>query len=965
MQKTPALLVLAVASLSVHAAEPFGFAVHLGSSDGAAERSLLDSGAAVVEGLARDTASRDAAREQLLAAGRYGQATVRLWSGTHLPYADGMVNALRGSDDITTAAEIERVLAPGGRWLRADGSHWTKPVPEAFDNWTHLLHDAGGTRASADTAIGPANHIRWIAGPAFGVKPRFVVDGRVIVLDLDGFDKRSPIQPKVYCRDAANGLLLWSDTLAWNPAPRRPGWGWGESKFQSLTHATVVDAQRFYATVDGGVRVWKLATGERERLIETAEPPLQLYTADQRLVAAGRESIRCFDVTSGDERWKTERVSLESRLADGVLHVLDGAATPYTLHAYALDSGEALWSFDTSAHWPDGYDPAGKNQHQPVRLCGARDGRLLVWIGRPVKRRVRTDHNEGLLLLCLDARTGGEVWRYAPAQPADKALGYANHVVFTADTVWTLILSEVTEEQRGKPVTRTAQIMVALDARTGRERRRMPTRITNPMCQPGWATPEVFVPRDNVVDAHSLEPLGRPHVGTRAGCGVSSIGGWGMTLNGSHVCGCRGGYTRNSNLGVKASAAELQRPRAGLSNEGDTRLVKGPAFGSVEPATSGALDWPCFLADGRRHNARPGELPAALTETWRVRLPQMAGSEYRRVICDGARLSPPTTAQGLVFVADPDAQTLTALDGGSGAVRWRFIADGVINGPPTIAEGHCVFGCGDGWLHTLRAADGQLAWRHRLARGDRSLGFFGKVQSTWPLAASALVTGEPATVVSQAGWYSHGDMRNWLYGIDLASGERLWQETGVVENPLLLRVGHGGTVHRREPRTGEQPKRKWGPELKTCELSYSLARVAPMGRSKKHRTRVWCHLDGRSTLLQSPETGFVGDELKQYSTAALLVIGQRPEELFRQRAPKDERWEALIQIGASLYLAGYSTEDDRGFLRVLPVAQPDDAGAELPLPARPVFMGLAPLGDQLVVTCKDGTVLALSSTARP
>ena len=59
--------------------------------------------------------------------------------------------------------------------------------------------------------------------------------------------------------------------------------------------------------------------------------------------------------------------------------------------------------------------------------------------------------------------------------------------------------------------------------------------------------------------------------------------------------------------------------------------------------------------------------------------------------------------------------------------------------PPSIYHGLALFGCADGWVITLRVADGQLVWRFRAAPDDGQLVSYGQLESVWPAPGSVLV----------------------------------------------------------------------------------------------------------------------------------------------------------------------------------------------------------------------------------
>jgi hypothetical protein len=111
------------------------------------------------------------------------------------------------------------------------------------------------------------------------------------------------------------------------------------------------------------------------------------------------------------------------------------------------------------------------------------------------------------------------------------------------------------------------------------------------------------------------------------------------------------------------------------------------------------------------------------------------------------------------------------LDVASGKQVWQRIVGGLVDSPPTIDSGLAVFGCGDGWVYCLRAADGELVWRFRAAPEDRRTVVYGRVESLWPVTGSVLV--RDGIVYCTAGRSSFLDGGMYLCRLDLLTGQLL------------------------------------------------------------------------------------------------------------------------------------------------------------------------------------------------
>jgi len=85
-----------------------------------------------------------------------------------------------------------------------------------------------------------------------------------------------------------------------------------------------------------------------------------------------------------------------------------------------------------------------------------------------------------------------------------------------------------------------------------------------------------------------------------------------------------------------------------------------------------------------------------------------------------------------------------------------------------------LFGCADGSVYCLKAADGELAWRFDAAPGQKTIVSFGHLESAWPVHGSVLV--KDGVVYCSAGRSSFLDGGIYLYGLDVATGEPRYQQ---------------------------------------------------------------------------------------------------------------------------------------------------------------------------------------------
>ena len=136
---------------------------------------------------------------------------------------------------------------------------------------------------------------------------------------------------------------------------------------------------------------------------------------------------------------------------------------------------------------------------------------------------------------------------------------------------------------------------------------------------------------------------------------------------------------------------------------------------------------------------------------------------------------------GLVYVAQIDAHTLNALDQKSGEEVWTFTAGARIDSPPTVEQGRVLFGCADGSVYCLKADDGQLIWRYRVAPLDRRAMAFEQLESLWPVHGSVLIRNNVVWAVAGRSNFLDGGLR--LVRLDLESGKMLSETIMDETNP--------------------------------------------------------------------------------------------------------------------------------------------------------------------------------------
>jgi len=785
-----------------------GLVVHVGCGDGKLTAALGAGDGMVVYGLDASGADVAAARKQIRSLGVYGKVTAERWTAPRLPYASNLVNLVVGSDlGKIPMAEVMRVLAPSGTaYVKSDGkwSRTVKPRPGTIDEWTHFRHGADGNMVSQDHLVGPPRHVQWVSGPIFqrhhGIVPSIttvVSAGGRLFYSIDeatlGF-AGMPDKWHIVARDAFSGVQLWKRRMGpWGSA----AWSyWTEGHAARFNHPLhvrkrlVAAGDRVYATLGFNTPVVALdaATGKTvmsyqgtdytDELLwhdgvlylsvnDREQKPWSGKGVDPALPATtpkpSQKHVWAVNAATGKVLWKAgpflgSTAKLDRLASMRHLNLTVGGSGVFLIderEVIALDavSGKETWRIDR------------------VGVAGASTKRLDV--GHMYHKLVSPNtqaviyHNNVLYILhpagsqgfksggagivqALEAGTGKELWRHNTATP----IAYLDRpdIFGIGECIWI--------------ADRKAMTLIGLDARTGKVKHNHSIKKAldvghHHRCYPNRASVNYAVlgrRGAEFVDLASGEVT--LHHWARTGCRSGHVLANGLLYRSPDHCRCymafqpRGFYAMASTKAAAGFTAQFDKANP---------LEKGPAYNpKMGTGTSAALrsqspfsNWPTYRHDAMRSSAATTEVPPTMSVAWQADV--------------GGKPTPPVVAEGKVFFATEDDHRVHAYDAATGAKAWSFTAGGRVDSPPTIHAGWAVFGCRDGWVYCLRAADGKLAWRLRAAPGERRIVAFGQVESAWPVHGSVLVAGGTAWFV--AGRSSMLDAGVWAYAVDVATGK--------------------------------------------------------------------------------------------------------------------------------------------------------------------------------------------------
>jgi outer membrane protein assembly factor BamB len=713
-----------------------GLCVHLGCGDGTLVTAIAGEARFIVHGLEADAAAVERTRKVLSQRRLFGQASVEQWDAKTLPYADNVVNLL--ITDLPTAVpqpEIMRVLAPGGVWCRREGVTWqrtVKPKPAGMDEWPQWRHGADRNPVSQDDLVDVPQRTQWLSFQGNQGKDMLTNGGRNYTL----------VGGLLRVRDAFNGLPLWNAKVD------------GKCRAVALVDGVLVVDKGKLVRLDGG-------TGRLVRTYDEAGTPNvilhvpQPQDPDGVLVVADGGAVTALAGATGKTLWRaTHQFPRGLSIGAGLVYLISGdPRTSGTSTAMALDlmTGKARWERSDLPWSKTCYRTAFGN------------GTLAFECGRfAIPPGMDEDKAAVTAIYFLQAADGKTIrdYKYMPAMRHDETPRaffldsgrLAMHQGETKDRPTALALFD--------DLTRSPTLVPTAYAR------RFPL-----YCHPPVATERFFIYGEmGFTDWKTFKHRSNPI--TRGSCGRESEGlvpANGLVYVFPKSCSCFSMLN-----GVAALAPPYDR-----TIEEAHPLVKGPAFGVAPAAAATKDEWATYRGDVHRSGSVARTVPPKLQPLWTATPEQPAFTgpaqeEWKEYPFATGPLTPPVIAQGLVVVAQPHTHRVLAFKAEDGKPAWEFTANGRIDSAPTISDGLCLFGSRTGWVYCLKASDGQLVWRLRIAPADLRIVHCGQVESPWPVAGSVLVSDGVAYVSAGVHPLTDGGMR--VCAVDPRTGSITWKQ---------------------------------------------------------------------------------------------------------------------------------------------------------------------------------------------
>jgi len=751
-------------------------------------------GRTLVQVLMRDDAGAVAVRAEAEKLGVTGLVSAQVRPALKsLPYASHLVDVLVVDDWDRSAArgltwtEAQRVVAPGGRILtggttqtavaRAIGAAGIATVrgdrvevvltrPSHLDEQTHpLMHDAGGTRVGRDN-IDPQVRFHIVAG---GANAAFKLYEQMLRDD----DQRHRLWVQWIAgqgrgKSGSNGGMASAGRVFLEVTDTTPQMHYqqGQELEKSPWYLVAHDAWN-------GLPLWTRVLREGEIQRRLAMNATRVYLVERgQLVALDAETGAEIYATGGADKrvFGTSVVLIGKTLISFGKEDRSGTLAKSPVIAVEAATGMTLWQRDDV----------------PEPLVVADGTTVVIGEGGGPRQRSRTDEGRGKpcsMIVAVNVANGRELWRKTPAD-----FGSANGVSLAAAEKGRLLVyadktATVVQLTDGALVSRievsdTISVatmfddIVAVEAGHNQVTVTMHSATTGKLlatapqvgayglgvfglgmwaCNPGvWTKPlfERYLP-DYQSPTGYHAAIG--HVPVGVACKTGAITAGGLVFSSQQSCICDYSWGRLRGLAALRPVDPIPPAEA---FQGPSAIEQGPAW-SAPRIVAGPAVWPTFRGDEWRSGRSLASGPARLISQWNTAVTSrpathltLANTEWRARWLYGSTLTAPVIGGGLIVVGAVERGEVVALDERTGAVRWRFVAEGPIDTPPSFVAGWCVFGCRDGRVYCVDPRDGRLRWRARLAPVDEQIVVNGLLESRFPAIGAVLPDGDGAWAVA-------------------------------------------------------------------------------------------------------------------------------------------------------------------------------------------------------------------------
>lgn len=411
-------------------------------------------------------------------------------------------------------------------------------------------------------------------------------------------------------------------------------------------------------------------------------------------------------------------------------------------------------------------------------------------------------------------------------------------------------------------------------------------------------------------------------------------------------------------------------------------IEKGPAFGKLDATTTND-EWPTYRQNNDRRGSINTDLPETLKVLWKLPFAKLGEGPFIDAwdarIGSPQPLTAPIIAAGTLYIAGVNSGQVMAISPITGALNWKITLGSRIDSPPTYYKGLLFVGCHDGWVYALKAKDGSLFYRIRLAPKERRLVAYGSIESLWPVAGSVMIHEDIA--YASAGRTTKTDGGILMLAFKPESGEMIWSKNYGTEKSFqnnIFSVQDGELVWREM-----RFDLKTGKDLPPTQLYYGNGGILDgswAGGFSKH--------SGRGLVLGKAcsSTMAWNDKILVFPATA---VNRSVTELAKPTAPspikhpdgfkkEDKLWSTILEpyiewarvnamamsnntvlFAGGVFNGWNNGRYDGSFLWIKSTTDGKTKQKEMRLDASAVFDGFAIGGGKVYLALQDGTIMCL------
>jgi outer membrane protein assembly factor BamB len=168
----------------------------------------------------------------------------------------------------------------------------------------------------------------------------------------------------------------------------------------------------------------------------------------------------------------------------------------------------------------------------------------------------------------------------------------------------------------------------------------------------------------------------------------------------------------------------------------------------------------------------------------------------------------PAVAADTVYIGS-DSGKLHALDSTTGQERWQFACGGPVQSSPAVIGNVVIFAANDHHVYALGRDTGRKRWARRLR--------------DYRIQAPVVIHGDMVYV---------GQWNDWVYGLDLLTGEERWRSFVPISIEAL--AWHSGRLYVRSPNYLVELDPQSGKRLRLASLTYGYGGFGFMGELVFH-----------------------------------------------------------------------------------------------------------------------------------